>query len=81
MQVGAFRYSFTNNGNGTVTYRIENDLTVNSFFFHIPEKLPAWQKSAEKLRTDVNVDPQYLMGKMTQVFEWTEPNPTRRPAA
>jgi hypothetical protein len=58
MQVGGFAgASATNNGDGTVTFRITNVAGANSFFLHaIPNR-----KSATG-----------LMSNVVQIFEWTE---------
>lgn len=61
-QVGAFGpSSATNNGNGTVTFVIENKAGRNSFFLHLVPDLK---------------DPTGPRSNILQTFKWTEPIPT-----
>lgn len=41
LQVGGFRGSAVNNGNGTVTFRIWNEAGAHSFFYHAVGNLPS----------------------------------------
>lgn len=63
-QVGGFIYSVTNNGNGTVTYRIYNQASIYSLFLHVPG-LPHKPRGG--------LFP--YGGNIDQKFEWTEANP------
>ncbi len=71
-QVGGYVYSYQDNNDGTVTYTIHNQLSVYSFFYHIPF-LP------HKKRGDWNINvpfygtvPIPLFGNINQTFQWTE---------
>ncbi len=61
VQVGGFRGTFTNSGNGTVTYTINNQLSMYSFFYHLPG-VPHAPRGG-------NIP---LMGNPDQQFTWTE---------
>jgi RHS repeat-associated protein len=63
-QVGGFIYSATNNGNGTVTYRIYNQASIFSFFLHIPG-LPHKPRGGSLP----------FMGNINQKFERSEATP------
>ncbi len=67
VQVGGFVWKATNNGNGTVTYRIFNQLSIESFFYHGLYVIPLPHKPR----------PQGVpaMGNINQYFQWTEPLP------
>jgi len=63
-QVGGYLGRAIKNGNGTVTYRITNQLSIYSFFYHIPG-LPHKQRGGDFP----------FMGNLDQVFEWIEKEP------
>ncbi len=63
-QVGGYMYTYTNNGNGMVTYKIMNQMSMYSFFYHIPG-VPHKPRGG----------PFPFMGNLNQEFEWTEENP------
>ena len=63
-QVGGYVYQYRNNGDGTVTYTIYNQLSIYSFFYHIPG-LPHKPRGGDFP----------FMGNINQTFQWTESNP------
>ena len=63
-------------GPNEVEYAIVNELTLNSFFLHAIEndlwRLPLIPTEAERYGGDVFP----YMGTITQVYKWTEDNPS-----
>lgn len=62
-QVGGYTYQYSGNSNGTVTYTIRNQLSIYSFFYHIPG-LPHKPRGGNFP----------FMGNINQTFQWTEPS-------
>jgi hypothetical protein len=62
-QVGGFEYWWYRNPDGTITYMIYNELTVQSFFYHL---IPVKQSR--------DAFP-WVMGKVSQTFIWKERDP------
>jgi RHS repeat-associated protein len=78
-QVGGFSYRFTNNGDGTVTYHISNDLSMFSLFYHLhlePQDVGMFHTPYLGFQRNYPRGGHVpLMGNLTQQFEWTEPTP------
>jgi hypothetical protein len=79
-QVGGFEYRFRNNGDGTVTFSFENELSMYSFFLHLDDS-PYLGYKPRDFPIIVALPWPYggalalpsRMGEMVQEFEWREP--------